>query len=87
MQNNIQCPEPKEIIQDLGHLMEDLGSICTCGTQYTKMRTFLWYTKAPLSQTIYESVTGMLEANNDIISLVDRLDRLENWTDSKRKAR
>ena len=80
MQNNLQSPEPKELIQDLGHLMEDLGSICTCGTQYTKMRTFLWCTKAPASQTIYESVTGMLEANNERMSLVVRLDRLEDWT-------
>ena len=80
MQNNLQYLELKELIQYLKHLMEDLGSICTRGTQYTKMRTLLWYKKTPLSQTIYESVAGMLEANNDIISLVDRLDRLEDWT-------
>ena len=80
MQNNIQCPEPKKLIPELGHLMEDLSSICTCGTRYTKMCTLLWYTKAPLSQTIYESVAGTLEANNDRMSLVDRLDCLEDWT-------
>ena len=80
MQNNLQCPKKKKLIQDLGHLMEDLGSICTCGTQYTKTHTSLWYIKAPMSQTICESVTKMLEDNNDIIILVDRLDRLENWT-------
>ena len=60
MQNNLQCPESKDLIQDLGNLMEDLGSICTCGTQYTKTCTPLWYTKAPLSQNIYESVAGPL---------------------------
>ena len=78
MQNNLQCPEKKKLIQDLGHLMEDLGSICTRGTRYTKMRTSLWYTKTPLSQTIYESVAGTLEANNDKMNLVNRLDLLED---------
>ena len=44
------------------------------------MRTSSWYTKDPLSQSIYESLTGTLEANIDRMSLVDRLDRLEYWT-------
>ena len=60
--------------------MKDLGSICTHGTRYTKTRTSLWYIKAPLIQTINESVTEMLQANIDRMSLVDRLDFLEDWT-------
>ena len=78
--NNFRCPKLKDLIQYLGYLMEDLGSICTCGTQYTKMHTSLWYTKSPLIQNIYESVVGILEANTEIMSFVDRLECLEYWT-------
>ena len=74
---NLEIPLAKRLEEKFDLMEDDTKNMCTRETQYSKNLIYLYKAKELLGCSIIESAQGLFEENNNGMTLLDKMRRLE----------